>query len=131
VLIGFSSARPTNKALAEPRQVRLAEIRRDRPHPPGGHVRRPEKNVSSPVRRALISTGVPKIMVVEIKLKVSSPNRISKGNRDPCRPTAEPSAPGSDMSLEFGVQLDQFGIGGGLALTMQALQQMPAPFGED
>src|SRR6202035_2146415 len=37
------------------------------------------KNVSSASSDSVTSTGVPKIIVVDIKLKISSPNRILNG----------------------------------------------------
>src|ERR1700724_1600471 len=72
------------------------------------------KNVSSASSDSVMSTGVPKIMVADIKLKVSPSKRSLKGI----------------ATLSAGSGADRAGIGGRLAWAMQPLQQMPAPFGD-
>ena len=75
-----------------------------------------------------MSSGVPNTMVVEMKLSTSSPSRSWNGITTLSRSRAAgPSAAAPD-SLQFLVQRDQFGVGGRLALAVQALEQMPAPF---
>ena len=76
-----------------------------------------------------MSTGVPKIIVAEIKLSTSPPNRNLKGIAT--LSAGSGAGPRRDrIGLQLVIELDQFGIGGRLALAMQPLQEMPGPFGE-
>ena len=77
-----------------------------------------------------MSTGVPNTMVVEMKLSTSPPAlRSLKGiatlSTEIGRRTRR-----HPIGFQLLIQLEQFGIGRRLALPVQPLQKMRAPFGE-
>ena len=76
-----------------------------------------------------MSTGVPKIIVVEKKLRTSPSSRILKGIATLSADSGA-GARRDRIGLQLVIEFYQFGIGGGLALPVQPLQQMAAPFGE-
>ena len=70
-----------------------------------------------------MSTGVPNTMVVEMKLSTSPLLPQLEGDRDIVgRERRRPRR--HRIGLQFLIQLEQFGIGGRLALAVQPLQQM-------
>ncbi len=76
-----------------------------------------------------MSTGVLKIMVVEMKLSTSPFSRSLNGIATLSDDSGAGRA-GIGIGLQVGMEFEQFRIGGRLALLVQPLQQMAAPFGE-
>ena len=89
------------------------------------------KNVSTAISDSVMSTGVPKIIVVEMKLSTSSSSRIRNGIAT-LSAVSERRARGDRLGFQLVIECHQFRIRAvALALAEPAmLQQMRAPFAE-